>query len=607
MRPVPNGGGASAHHGRPDSLTPNATMPAMTYFVGTEESISDLGDLNMSFQTQRFPYKNEHESSLRGGRTSHRSTMSSATSISWPSPSLSSQPGGETPHDLSRPMTPVNLGTSGPESVISSTDSAMSSPVASMSASRISSSLSLIGPHQGGIGLFQNSPDAAAESHTPQLIMPSLTVPRRRPFSETGKSLGKLKVLVTGAEGIGKSTLITAIAQSSEHIVHVDPITNQNKGQVSEVYASTRPYPWWRAELDPSVAPRRRSSAAMDEMLDRNLCFVDCPPQRESDGVHPAVRYIESQLFPLLHRPVSDGDLWNLLSNGTEPIVDAVLYLLPHTGPEPTDIETIRVLQKTTNVIPLLARADEIDSREAMASKQNIGGRLRDKDVAYFSFSAPGLPAEASDVYAVSSISDSDHDVMDASVLMNPEYVRPLVSTDLKKLVEQLVSPDGSARLRHSASLKCVRWRRQKAISSSSQSALICRQPMEMYSFSTPSWGRPFLPEQYHRPLEMASWAESLRLSLEAERLGETPMQLFGPSITMNMPLARVNQKSRRQKSKKSKREELVSHHQDPLGLLGLAGKIRCNSRLTLELVSSIGVIGYFTSWLVRPDGLVAR
>lgn len=132
-------------------------------------------------------------------------------------------------------------------------------------------------------------------------------------------------------KGIGKSTLITAIAQCSEHIVHVDPVTNRDKGQVSEVYASTRPYPWWRAELDPSLAPRRRSSA-MDEMLDRNLCFVDCPPQQDSEAAHPAVRYVESQLFPLLHRPISDGDLWNLLSNGTEPIVDAVLYLLPHTG-----------------------------------------------------------------------------------------------------------------------------------------------------------------------------------------------------------------------------------------------------------------------------------
>ncbi|EHK21017.1 uncharacterized protein TRIVIDRAFT_51177 [Trichoderma virens Gv29-8] len=605
MRPVPASGGASAHHGRPDSLTPNATIPQMTYFVGTEDSISDLSE--MSFPTQRFPYKTEYEPNARAGKSGHRSNMSASTSISWPSPSLSSQPGGETPHDLSRPMTPVMLGTPGPESVISSTSSPMSSPVASMSASRISSTLSLIGPHQGGIGLYQHATDGLAGSHTPQLIMPSLTVPRRRPFSDTGKSLGKLKVLVTGPDGIGKSTLITAIAQCSEHIVHVDPVTNHDKGQVSEVYASTRPYPWWRAELDPSLAPRRRSSA-MDEMLDRNLCFVDCPPQQVSEAAHPAVRYIESQLMPLLHRPISDGDLWNLLSNGTEPIVDAVLYLLPHTGPEAADVETIRLLQNTTNVIPLLARADEISNDDAIASKQNIDYSLRDKNVEYFSFSAPGVSSDSSDIYAVSSISDSDYDVMDASVLMNSEYVRPLVSTDLHRLVEQLMSQDGSARLRHAASLKCVRWRRQKASSSSLQSALICRQPMSMYPLSTPTWGRPFLPEQYHRPLEMASWAESLRLSLEAERLSEIPMQLLGPGMTMNdMPLARVNQKSRRQKHKKSKRQEVVSQHQDPLGLLGLASQIKCNSRVTLELVSSIGVIGFFTSWLVRPDGLVSR
>ncbi|KAM0247720.1 hypothetical protein ACHAQJ_009751 [Trichoderma viride] len=605
MRPVPASGSASAHRGRPDSLTPNATIPAMTYLVGTEDSISDLSD--MSFPTQRFPYKSEYESNQRAGKSNHRSTMSASTSISWPSPSLSSQAGGETPHDLSRPMTPVMLGNPGPESVISSSSSPMSSPVASMSASRISSSLSLIGPHQGDIGLYSHTADSMAGSHTPQLIMPSLTVPRRRPFSNTGKSLGKLKVLVTGPDGIGKSTLITAIAQCSEHIVHVDPVTNQNKGEVSEVYASTRPYPWWRAELDPSAAPRRRSSA-MDEMLDRNLCFVDCPPQQNSEAAHPAIRYIESQLFPLLNRPISDGDLWNLLSNGTEPIVDAVLYLLPHTGPEPSDVEAIRLLQKTTNVIPLLARADEINNDEAIASKQYIDDSLRDKDVGYFSFSAPGVSSETSDIYAVSSISDSDYDVMDASVLMNSEYIRPLVSTDLNRLVEQLMSQDGSARLRHAASLKCVRWRRQTAISSSSQTALVCRQPMGMYSYSAPLWGRSYTPEQYHRPLEMASWAESLRLSLEAERLGELPIPLLGSGITMNnMPLARVNQKLRRQKNKKSKREEVVPHHQDPLGLLGLAGQIKCNSRLTLELVSSIGVIGFFTSWLVGPDGLVSK
>lgn len=40
------------------------------------------------------------------------------------------------------------------------------------------------------------------DNSIPQLIMPSLTVPRRRPFSEVGKSLGKLKIMVSGRNGM---------------------------------------------------------------------------------------------------------------------------------------------------------------------------------------------------------------------------------------------------------------------------------------------------------------------------------------------------------------------------------------------------------------------
>ena len=36
----------------------------------------------------------------------------------------------------------------------------------------------------------------------PQLIMPSVLVPRRRPFTDVGKSLGKLKIMVLGPTGM---------------------------------------------------------------------------------------------------------------------------------------------------------------------------------------------------------------------------------------------------------------------------------------------------------------------------------------------------------------------------------------------------------------------
>lgn len=43
--------------------------------------------------------------------------------------------------------------------------------------------------------------DGVDEDSIPQLIMPSLTVPRRRPFSDVGRSLGKLKIMVAGQSG----------------------------------------------------------------------------------------------------------------------------------------------------------------------------------------------------------------------------------------------------------------------------------------------------------------------------------------------------------------------------------------------------------------------
>ena len=35
----------------------------------------------------------------------------------------------------------------------------------------------------------------------PQLVMPSIRMPSRRPFTERGKSIGKLKIMVAGARG----------------------------------------------------------------------------------------------------------------------------------------------------------------------------------------------------------------------------------------------------------------------------------------------------------------------------------------------------------------------------------------------------------------------
>ncbi len=69
-----------------------------------------------------------------------------------------------------------------------------------------------------------------------------------------------------------------------------------------------------------------------DSVLERNLCFVDCPGchhQAGSDALEPIIRYMETQL----QRTVSavntgDSDLVSLLSGNGGWQVDAVFYLI---------------------------------------------------------------------------------------------------------------------------------------------------------------------------------------------------------------------------------------------------------------------------------------
>lgn len=231
---------------------------------------------------------------------------------------------------LSQPLTPVLLGASGPASALSS-----------FSSRRNSLCLSDDGPScppscppsmkDGDIAVEDEPQDDGEEQgepgepgaascssmmdsgSAPQLIMPSIKMPSRRPFTDEGKRMGRLKVLVAGDSGVGKTSLIKAVVQSCEHIVHVDPITpstallaassstarsaqtvgagsavrqkggrrlsareSSGTSQITEIYASTKPYPEWWSEVDDFRVLRRRKSLG-DAVLDRNICFVDTP------------------------------------------------------------------------------------------------------------------------------------------------------------------------------------------------------------------------------------------------------------------------------------------------------------------------------------------
>jgi hypothetical protein len=210
----------------------------------------------------------------------------------------------------------LSPGASGPASALSSVSSRRGSFTGSLSEDLLSTHTASVYGGGGGCSGTVDSDYAEREAElsammesgsAPQLIMPRMKMPSRRPFTDEGKSMGRLKVLIAGDSGVGKTSLIKAIVQSCEHIVHVDPITpstsasasmmkpgtrlrnpggsskKHGKGamesgttHITEIYASTKPYPEWWSEIDDFRVLRRRKRLG-DSVLDRNICFVDTP------------------------------------------------------------------------------------------------------------------------------------------------------------------------------------------------------------------------------------------------------------------------------------------------------------------------------------------
>lgn len=208
--------------------------------------------------------------------------------------------------------------------------------------------------------------------------------------------------------------------------------------------------------------------------------------QQAMDTITPVTQYIESHLQRIKQNCLSDGDLLNLLGGEGGIQVDVVFYLVSNRTPglpltfflftlelplirrpglRPVDIHYLRQLAPLTNIILLLCQADLMSPEQVAASKEQIYSQLDEANIRPFSFSVPSpsyltsSDPERQGVYAISSAAGSDHDTMDASLLMSPDYVQPLIPTELASLVEQVFSSNGVSWLRHAVARKYVQWR----------------------------------------------------------------------------------------------------------------------------------------------------
>lgn len=97
---------------------------------------------------------------------------------------------------ISRPYTPISFGSPAPRSLISSPDSRRGSDVGSYSLDDAASQAVV------SSGEDEEVTESMVESGSaPQLVMPSIKMPSRRPFTEKGKNMGRLKVLIAGDSG----------------------------------------------------------------------------------------------------------------------------------------------------------------------------------------------------------------------------------------------------------------------------------------------------------------------------------------------------------------------------------------------------------------------
>lgn len=248
-------------------------------------------------------------------------------------------------------------------------------------------------------------------------------------------------------------------------------------------------------------------------MLERNLCFVDTPgfgvDASKAEDVNRVVEYVENLLYQTTSvTTMDDNDLVGVISGSGGIAVDVVLYLLPpgnfhvpffHRPANnklehdiSQDVDFMQRLSALTNVIPVIAKSDTLSAAELTAVKTSILARLQTSSVnpfffgngvddallavqdlsleqslhtpsddqtslepKQFPFLVPTLP------YAVSSTLGPDTDTMDASLLMSPDYVQPLLPSELAALVNRVFDPESIAWLRHSAAKKFLAWRRR--------------------------------------------------------------------------------------------------------------------------------------------------
>ncbi|KAF2225185.1 hypothetical protein BDZ85DRAFT_89728 [Elsinoe ampelina] len=486
----------------------------------------------------------------------------------------------------------------------------------------------------------------------PQLVMPSVTMPAKRRFTERGKQLGRLRILIAGQTDTDRVDLVNNILESCEHIVHTDdPRTLSTKPSLVEYKSSTKPQMPWMTEGDGIASKLSESSdAALDYNVSILLMASDNSGENTDDLTLPSVvsRYIEDRFSQLLcFQNLDELDTTSILTDGGGLHPDLVYYML-HNAPTQDEARDLAHLSDLANVSLVVSTPKSAKDHEAVE-------RLLDQVEAQ----CIGPPS-----YAASAIQRCNRPVAVSSQSSD---------SSLTTLMTSLFHPVTIHKLRYSSAQKFLSWRKTHSHSSmaspmlpnlsnlpsdlnlsalappthtcstiSSPSGVLVPYPdSSFYQSTSPalsghtidSTSRPnsalalaTLGEPMHQPdndikeVRLAQWALDLQKALEEDRRRQTtgwlglnePIDCIGGADgkrdSSQGAIVRCNsQESRPYRSRERKIRRTTKGHltctdaYDPLGIIRMRQSLKRNGvPVLLRAAGIIGALGTIALWVSR-------
>ncbi|KAL9061539.1 MAG: hypothetical protein Q9162_000071 [Coniocarpon cinnabarinum] len=411
----------------------------------------------------------------------------------------------------------------------------------------------------------------------PQLIMPSVTMPSRRPFTKRGKDVGRLKIMIAGQKGLGKTSLIKSIVQICEDIVHVDPMDadaakfaiseaghvharapsspRDSRSQMREIYASTR------AEQELTDA----RTALAEQLQEAEVECFDMPMPPVSPGLASSGR----RLIAISSTPARDDEVIDaslLMSSGyVQPLEVSDLQKLTETLFDP---ETAARLRHSA-----LRKLFQWKHRQAVPRPLTSSNALRAAQQGPHHISLPAFSRRSTLPATANSVADSSAPASSAiwveGTMSGSQNERPLsTSSNALQRPETFSTArvrDHAQREERLAQVRLARWAAdlQRALHS------------ERARFAT------------LKQAERTAWLQ--------ERLEKS----IDPHTDESDPAKALQKRSR----ETGQFQRYRSSAGDPLGLFEWRARLSDRGVMVANVVGGAGIFGAVVVWVVRTWG----